>query len=61
MEYEKTLIYMTSTLESSESMYSLICLKATGLLLSLNGVRCYLDGHYLLCLSQEDNLTVHDG
>ena len=61
MEYEKTLIYMTSTLESSESMYSLICLKATGLLLTLGGVRCYLDGHYLLCLCQEDSLTVHDG
>ncbi len=61
MEYEKTLIHITSTPESSDSMYSLICLKASGLLLTLSGVRCYLDGHYLLCLSQDDRLNVHGG
>ena len=32
MEYTKTLIHITSTPESSDSMYSLICLKADGLL-----------------------------
>ena len=61
MEYTKTLIHITSTPESSDSMYSLICLKASGLLLTLNGTYCYLDGHYLLCLSQDDRLSVHNG
>lgn len=61
MEYTKTLIHITSTPESSDSMYSLICLKADGLLLTLNSIRCYLDGHYLLCLSQDDRLSVHNG
>ena len=61
MEYQKSLIYMTSAPESSESMYSLIYLEANGLLLTLNGIRCYLDGHYLLCLSQDDRLNVNSG
>lgn len=61
MDYDASLIHMTEELESSDSMYSLICLKASALSLTLNGVRCFLDGHYLLCLSVEDTLTVHGG
>ena len=61
MKYEKSLINITDRLESSKEMYSLICLKATGLLMTLNKVKCYLDGHYMLCLSIEDELTVNCG
>ena len=61
MKYEKSLIYITERLESSKEMYSLICLKATGLLMTLNKVKCYLDGHYMLCLSSDDELIANHG
>ncbi len=61
MLYEKSLIHITKTLESSDSMYSLVCLKASSLVITINKVRCYLDGHYLLCLSVDDVLTVISG
>jgi len=61
MKYEKSLIYITDRLESSKEMYSLICLKATGLLMTLNKVKCYLDGHYMLCLSSDDELIADHG
>ena len=61
MKYHKSLIQMTDSLESSKDMYSLICLKATGLSMVLNKVQCYLDGQYLLCLSIEDELSVKYG
>jgi AraC-like DNA-binding protein len=61
MHYDYALIHMTSTLESSDSMYSIICLKASRLSVTLNGVRCYLDGKYMLCLSQDDTLRVEGG
>ncbi len=61
MHYDYALIHMTSTLESSDSMYSIICLQASRLSVTLNGVRCYLDGKYMLCLSQDDTLRVEGG
>ena len=61
MKYDETLIRMTAVLTTSESMYSLICLSASGLSLTLSGVRCYLDGRYLLCLSADDTLQIHSG
>jgi AraC-like DNA-binding protein len=42
-------------------MYSIICLKATRLSIILNGTKCYLDGKYMLCLSQDDTLSVGGG
>ena len=42
-------------------MYSLILLRAKGLSMTLSGVRCFLDGSYLLCLSIDDILEVHSG
>jgi len=59
MEYESRLIHVKNSLELSEGMYALICLRASGLSMTLSGVRCFLDGAYLLCLSQDDRLTVH--
>ncbi len=61
MKYEKTLIDMTSELCASDTMYSLILLKAASLSLTVCDVRCWLDGTYLLCLSIDDTLTVHGG
>ena len=61
MEYESRLIHVKNSLELSEGMYALICLRASGLSMTLSGVRCFLDGTYLLCLSQDDRLTVHGG
>ena len=61
MHYDYSLIHMTNTLESLDTMYSIICLKATRLSLLLNGTKCYLDGKYMLCLSQDDTLSVGGG
>lgn len=61
MRYEKTLINITNTLVASDRMYSLICLDADKLSITLTGVRCFLDGHYLLCLNIDDTLDIHDG
>ena len=61
MHYDYALIHMTNTLESSDTMYSIICLRAARLSVTLNGVRCYLDGKYMLCLSQDDTLRVEGG
>lgn len=61
MKYKDSLINITNSLESSAEMYSLILLRAKGLSMTLSGVRCFLDGSYLLCLSIEDELTVHSG
>ena len=61
MHYDYSLIHMTNTLESLDTMYSIICLKATRLSILLNGTKCYLDGKYMLCLSQDDTLSVGGG
>lgn len=61
MDYEKNLIDITEELSSSKIMYSLICIKASALTITLNDTRCYLDGYYLLCLNITDKLTVNSG
>jgi len=61
VQYEKNLIDISDEIRSSDTMYSLICVKGDGLVLSLNGVRCYLTGYFLFCLSIEDIITVHSG
>jgi hypothetical protein len=61
MHYDYSLIHITRTLESLDTMYSIICLKATRLSIILNGTKCYLDGKYMLCLSQDDTLSVGGG
>ncbi|MBE6710854.1 MAG: helix-turn-helix transcriptional regulator [Ruminococcaceae bacterium] len=61
MEYTYDLIHITQELYSSEtsedSMYSFVLLKARKLTMMMNGVRCFLDGGYLLCLNDEDVIT----
>lgn len=61
MKYEKTLIIVKNTIESSDTMYSLVLVKTSGLTLTLNSIRCYLTGCFLLCLSVEDAVRVHSG
>ncbi|MBQ7923404.1 MAG: helix-turn-helix transcriptional regulator [Clostridia bacterium] len=61
MQYDKNLIDITDKITSSPTMCSLICLKANGLSMTLNNIRCYLSGLFLLCLSREDTITVHSG
>lgn len=61
MEYNECLIQLTTVPESSEESFSLVCLHGERFSLTLNDVRCYLDGYYLLCLNPEDTLTVHGG
>lgn len=61
MEYRPDLIALSSEPRFAPPMYSLILLKASAVSCALSGVRCYLDGHYLLCLHDEDTVTIHAG
>ncbi len=61
MEYRPDLIALSSEPRLATPMYSLVLLKAASVSCTLSGVRCYLDGHYLLCLNDEDVLTIHAG
>ncbi len=61
MEYRPDLIALSSEPHFATPMYSLMLIKASGVSCTLSGVRCYLDGHYLLCLNDEDRLTIHAG
>ncbi len=61
MEYEYNLIHMSNDLTVGDGLYSLILLRANGLSITLCGVRCWLDGKYLLCMSEDDVITFHGG
>ena len=61
MVYRPDLIALSSEPRFATPMYSLVLLKADSVSCTLSGVRCYLDGHYLLCLNDEDVLTIHAG
>lgn len=61
MEYRPELIALSSEPHFATPMYSLMLIKASAVSCTLSGVRCYLDGHYLLCLNDEDRLTIHAG
>lgn len=61
MEYEHNLIHMRNDLTVGDGLYSLILLRANGLSITLCGVRCWLDGKYLLCMSEDDVITFHGG
>lgn len=61
MEYEYNLIHMSNDLAVGDGLYSLILLRAYGLSITLCGVRCWLDGKYLLCMSEDDVITFHGG
>ena len=61
MKYSYDLIHTDNGLNTEEGLYSLILLRASSLSITLNEVRCYLDGNYLLCLSEEDTLEYHSG
>jgi len=61
MEYEHQLIHLRNDLTVGEGLYSIILLRANALSMTLCGVRCWLDGDYLLCLSEEDTLIYHSG
>lgn len=53
MEYTYDLIHMTNDLVFSDTMYSFVLLKARANLY-FNGIRCFLDGVYILFLNDED-------
>ena len=61
MLYEPSLIQITNELCAHPTMYSLVCFKANSLHIMLNQIHCFLDGHYLLCLSVDDKLSVLSG
>ena len=61
MRYDASLIQLPDSLLKNDSMYSLICLSAAQLNLTLSATRCFLDGKYLLCLSADDSLRVRNG
>jgi len=61
MEYKYNLIHMQNDLAAGEGLYSLILLRAKGLFITLNGIRCFLDGMYIFCLSEEDVITFYGG
>jgi len=61
MKYRPDLIALSSEPHFDTPMYSLILLKASSVACTLSGARCFLDGHYLLCLNDEDKLTINAG
>lgn len=61
MEYEYNLIHMRKDLTAGDGMYSLILLQAKALSITLCDVRCWLDGNYLLCMSEDDTVIFHGG
>ena len=61
MEYEYKLIHTRNDLTIGDGLYSLILLRANRLSITLCGVRCFLDGQYLLCMSEDDVLVYHGG
>lgn len=61
MNYQPSLIRITTTLGGDESMYSMILLRASALSIMIGDTKCFLDGLYLLCLSIDDRLTVKSG
>ncbi len=61
MDYEYNLIHMSNDLTVGDGLYSLILLRANSLSITLCGVRCWLDGKYLLCMSEDDVITFHGG
>ena len=60
MQYDYSLIHMTQSISVSPTMYSLIAVKAKGLSVTLNGIRCYLTGNFLFCLGIDDEIVVHN-
>lgn len=65
MEYTYDLIHITDRLPAppspERSWYSMILLKCRAMSLTFNGIRCFLDGTYMLCLNDEDALTAVKG
>ncbi len=61
MEYTYDLIHIIDRLPGPPSpeknWYSMALLRARSLSLKFNGIRCFLDGYYLLCLNDEDTLS----
>jgi hypothetical protein len=54
MNYDYGLIHFENILSSDHEMYSLILLDTRNITFIMNGIRCYLSGKYILCLSNDD-------
>ncbi len=61
MKYNEYLIEISDTPKIDEDSFSIACIHGERLSLTLNGIRCYLDGYYLLCLNPEDSLSILGG
>lgn len=61
MTYSYNLIHLTDLPQPYPGMYSLAIIEASALLLNLNGIRCYLDGKYFLCLNENDSPEIVSG
>ena len=65
MEYTYDLIHITDQLPAppspERSWYSMVLLKCRAMAVTFNGIRCFLDGLYILCLNDEDELTAVRG
>ncbi len=61
MDYRHSLIHITDRLTCGGGMYSLILLDAKSLSITVGDTRCFIDGKYLLCLSEEDTVAEHGG
>ncbi|MBQ8371283.1 MAG: helix-turn-helix transcriptional regulator [Clostridia bacterium] len=65
MEYTFDLIHITDRLPSPPSperlWYSMVLLKCRAMGMTFNGIRCFLDGTYMLCMNDEDAITAVKG
>jgi len=61
MNYTEELIQISDTPMTDDQSLSIVCVQGRRFSIRLNGIRCYLDGSYLLCLNPKDSLTVLGG
>jgi AraC-like DNA-binding protein len=61
MRYSYDLINITRELTDCGNEYSFILLDASALSVTFDGIRCWLDGKYMLCLRENSELRVKGG
>lgn len=61
MKYTYDLISITPELGDCKDEYSFVLLDASSLSVTLDGIRCWLDGKYMLCLHENNKLRVNGG
>ncbi|MHB1152560.1 MAG: helix-turn-helix transcriptional regulator [Eubacteriales bacterium] len=61
MTYTYDLISITQELGDCGDEYAFVLLDASSLSVTLDGIRCWLDGKYMLCLRENSKLRVNGG